>query len=161
MFWDPRHERKTHIELRGHGSAGHCHSALAHSESDDWPVHTRFIGKLKLWHRYTFCPPPPGRPVHSDTNSASPGSILAMQQLHANTKSLTGARSTGRWAGWNTLPVKVHDATLRPLLNIMDYASLNPVRCQPSSWGHCAQPAVPYHNIMDWPAVFFSTAAVA
>ena len=31
----------------------------------------------------------PGRPVHSDTNSASPGSILAMQQLRAKTKSLT------------------------------------------------------------------------
>ena len=31
----------------------------------------------------------PGRPVHSDTNSASPGSILAMQELRAKTKSLT------------------------------------------------------------------------
>ena len=31
----------------------------------------------------------PGRPVHSDTNSAFPGSILAMQQLRATTKSLT------------------------------------------------------------------------
>ena len=31
----------------------------------------------------------PGRPVHSDTNSASPGSILAMQQLRATTKSHT------------------------------------------------------------------------
>ena len=31
----------------------------------------------------------PGRPVHSDTNSASPGSILAMLQLRAKTKSLT------------------------------------------------------------------------
>ena len=31
----------------------------------------------------------PGRPVHSDTNSASPGSILDMQQLRATTKSLT------------------------------------------------------------------------
>ena len=31
----------------------------------------------------------PGRPVHSDTNSASPGSILARQQLRANAKSLT------------------------------------------------------------------------
>ena len=31
----------------------------------------------------------PGIPVHSDTNSASPGSILAMQQLRATTKSLT------------------------------------------------------------------------
>ena len=31
----------------------------------------------------------PGRPVHSDTNSASPGSILVMQQSSATTKSLT------------------------------------------------------------------------
>ena len=31
----------------------------------------------------------PGRPVHSDTNSASPGSILARQQLRAKTKKLT------------------------------------------------------------------------
>ena len=31
----------------------------------------------------------PDRPVHSDTNSASTGSILAMQQLRATTKSLT------------------------------------------------------------------------
>ena len=30
----------------------------------------------------------PGRPVHSDTNSASPGSILAMLQLRKKTKSL-------------------------------------------------------------------------
>ena len=31
----------------------------------------------------------PDRPVHSDTNSASPGSSLARQQLRAKTKSLT------------------------------------------------------------------------
>ena len=31
----------------------------------------------------------PDRPVHSDTNPASPGSILARQQLRAKTKSLT------------------------------------------------------------------------
>ena len=31
----------------------------------------------------------PDRPVHSDTNSASPGSILVMQHLRATTKSLT------------------------------------------------------------------------
>ena len=31
----------------------------------------------------------PGRPVHSDTNSASPGGILARQQLRAKSKSLT------------------------------------------------------------------------
>ena len=31
----------------------------------------------------------PGKLVHSDTNSATPGSILVMQQLRATTKSLT------------------------------------------------------------------------
>ena len=31
----------------------------------------------------------PGKPVHSDTNSASPGSSLATLQLRAKTKSLT------------------------------------------------------------------------
>ena len=31
----------------------------------------------------------PDRPVHSETNTASPGSILAMLQLRAKTKSLT------------------------------------------------------------------------
>ena len=34
---------------------------------------------------YTFALP--GRPVHSDTNSVSSGSILAMLQLRAKTKS--------------------------------------------------------------------------
>ena len=43
------------------------------------------VGLLKAL--YTFCLP--GRPVHSDTNSASPGSILARQQLRAKAKSLT------------------------------------------------------------------------
>ena len=33
----------------------------------------------------------PDRPVHSDTNSASLGSILVMQQLRATNKSLTFA----------------------------------------------------------------------
>ena len=32
---------------------------------------------------------PPGRSVHSDTNSASSGSILARQQLRATSKSVT------------------------------------------------------------------------
>ena len=37
--------------------------------------------------RFTlFAPPPLGRPVHSDTNSATLGEILAMQQLCATTK---------------------------------------------------------------------------
>ncbi len=31
----------------------------------------------------------PGRPLHSETNSASPGSILARQQLRTKAKSLT------------------------------------------------------------------------
>ena len=38
--------------------------------------------------RFT-CFASPGRPVHSDTNSAFPGSILARQQLRAKAKSLT------------------------------------------------------------------------
>ena len=42
------------------------------------------VGPLKAL--YTSIP---GRPVHSDTNSTSLGSILAMQQLRAKTKSLT------------------------------------------------------------------------
>ena len=37
-----------------------------------------------------------------------------------------GARSTGRWDEI-PYPCIVHDATLRPLLNIMDSASHNPV----------------------------------
>ena len=42
---------------------------------------------------------PPGRPVHSDTNSASPASILVMLQLHAKTISLTfPPPSTGRYS---------------------------------------------------------------
>ena len=36
-----------------------------------------------------FLPPLTDRSVHSDTNSASPGSILARQQLRAKAKSLT------------------------------------------------------------------------
>ena len=38
---------------------------------------------------FTLSAPRLGRPVHSDINSASPGNILAMQQLRAKTKSLT------------------------------------------------------------------------
>ena len=34
----------------------------------------------------------PGRPLHSDTNSASPGSILAMQQLGVKTFTHISAR---------------------------------------------------------------------
>ena len=32
-------------------TAAHCHWSRARSESDDWPVHTRFKGKLNSWHR--------------------------------------------------------------------------------------------------------------
>ena len=69
---------------------------------------TFFLGDVKIMHikgqgsflygavsspldrskRFTLCALP-DRPVQSDTNSASPGSILAMQQLRAKTKSLT------------------------------------------------------------------------
>ena len=47
-------------------------------------MYIQSVGPLKVM--YTS---PLGRPVHSDTNSASQGSILAMQQLRAKTKSLT------------------------------------------------------------------------
>ena len=57
--------------------------------------------ELYVWQRYFFISRPmdrskrftlfdlPGRPVHSDTNSASLWSILVMQQLRSTTKSLT------------------------------------------------------------------------
>ena len=50
-----------------------------------------YIAQYPVQRFTLFAPPPPprGRPVHSDTNSASPGSILAMLQLRAKTKSLT------------------------------------------------------------------------
>ena len=32
-------------------TAAHCHWSRARSESDDWPVQTRFMGKLNSWHR--------------------------------------------------------------------------------------------------------------
>ena len=47
------------------------------------------VGPLKAL--YTFCPPPLADLFlvsDSDTNSASPGSILAIQQFGATTKSL-------------------------------------------------------------------------
>ena len=43
-----------------------------------------YVGPLKVLY-----PLPPDRPVHSGTNLASPGSILARQQLRAMTKALT------------------------------------------------------------------------
>ena len=43
------------------------------------------MDRSKSFTLFTF----PDRPVHSDINSASPGSILAKQQLLAKTKSLT------------------------------------------------------------------------
>ena len=44
----------------------------------------QYVGPLKALYAST-----PGRPVHSNTNSTSLRSILAMQQLRAKTKSLT------------------------------------------------------------------------
>ena len=50
-------------------------------------VYSAISGSLDLSKRFTLFALP-GRPVHSDTNSASPGSILARQQLRARAKSL-------------------------------------------------------------------------
>ena len=43
------------------------------------------VGPFKALYNFG---PPPSRPVHSGTDSASPGSILATQQLRVKTKSL-------------------------------------------------------------------------
>ena len=51
-------------------------------------LYSAVSGPLDRSKRFTLFASP-GRPVHSDTNSASPGSILARQQLRAKTKSLT------------------------------------------------------------------------
>ena len=53
-----------------------------------------YIAQLDRSKRFTLFASP-GRPVHSDTNSASPGSILARQQLRAKAKSLTHMVSVG------------------------------------------------------------------
>ena len=55
------------------------------AEASAGAPHKKGKGSLYIVQYVVF----PGRPVHSDTNSASPGSILAMQQLRATTKSLT------------------------------------------------------------------------
>ena len=47
--------------------------------------------------RFTFVAPP-GRPVHSDTNSASLGSILAMQQLRNDYSLTCPPLSTARYS---------------------------------------------------------------
>ena len=63
-------------------------------------LYSAISGPLDLSNRFTLFALP-SRPVHFDTNSASPGSILAMLQLRAKTKSLTcpaliyTAQSTG------------------------------------------------------------------
>ena len=46
-----------------------------------------YSSDLADFNLYTFAFP--GRPVHFDTDSASPGSIPVMQQLRATTKSMT------------------------------------------------------------------------
>ena len=45
-------------------TAAHCHWSCARSESDDWPVHTRFKGKLNSWHQYEQV----ASPVHTKNN---------------------------------------------------------------------------------------------
>ena len=68
---------------------------ITEASHDSYSIRKRYMSLYRavsspLDHskRFTLSPPP-GRPVHSDTNSASPRSILARQQLRAKTKSLT------------------------------------------------------------------------
>ena len=44
-------DTKEKLRLTCGVTAAHCHWSRARSESDDWPVHTRFKGKLNSWHR--------------------------------------------------------------------------------------------------------------
>ena len=75
--------------------AADCVTVWVRSSFD---THVVVVKKVKVVFLYSAVSSPldlftlfalPGRPVHSDTNSAFPGSILVMQQLRANTKSLT------------------------------------------------------------------------
>ena len=59
-----------------------------HSKKKRWFLYSAVSSPLDRSKRFTLFALP-DRPVHSDTNSASPGSILVMQQLRATTKSLT------------------------------------------------------------------------
>ena len=54
MFWDARHERKTQIDLRGHGSALPLITCAFRVR---WLASTpRFKGKLNSWHRHQQTP---------------------------------------------------------------------------------------------------------
>ena len=68
---------------------------------------------------------PPGRPVHADTNSASPGSILAMQQLHTKTihshfhQRLQPGTNLYSWVNWGI----VERLKMRELRNSSEWDS--------------------------------------
>ena len=59
---------------------------LGYPDTKGMVLYSAVSSPLDLSKRFTLSSP--GRPVHSDTKSASPGSILAMQQLR-NDYSLT------------------------------------------------------------------------
>ena len=80
-------QHKTKISLCVPGAD----TALAQLYVASWVLSCKVAQYPVRWtaHSASHFLPPPGRPVHSDTNSASSGSILSMQQLRATTKSLT------------------------------------------------------------------------
>ena len=69
------------VSLRNHGDNGGATAVYA-VQAPQWYRASGVTGVLDLEVLYTL---PPGRPVHSDTNSASLGSIIAMQKLRAMT----------------------------------------------------------------------------
>ena len=74
---------------RGPGLESHRHRFKYWASSfKRWFLYSAVSSPLDRSKRFTLFALP-GRPVHSDTNAASPGSILAMQQLRAKAKSLT------------------------------------------------------------------------
>ena len=83
-------------EIKIHRTDGSLHTYIIHtcSKKGSSTVSSSLDRSKRLTY-FAF----PGRPVHSDTNTASPGSNLRMQQLCAKTKSRTfPPRSIARYS---------------------------------------------------------------
>ena len=111
-------------------TAALCHSALACSESDDWPVHTRFIGKLKPWHLYKLsgshsltAPCCVCQPVISRCNNC----ITVAQRLGLfKVTSLLTVQCAGIWWYSSRIPFKAHP---KPSYQVIVYLCRNTCTC--------------------------------
>ena len=79
---------ETGVKQAGYGVKQAGRTGIKQSKGKGMFLYSAVSSLLDRSKRFTLFAPP-GRPVHSDTNSASQGSILVMQQLRAKTKSLT------------------------------------------------------------------------